>query len=35
MLTAIQQPFFVVVFILLGICMIACLIAAILRTGAW
>ena len=29
MLTAIQQPFFVVVFILLGICMIACLIAAI------
>ena len=29
MLTAIQQPFFVAVFILLGICMIACLIAAI------
>ena len=29
MLTAIQQPFFVVVFILLGICMIVCLIAAI------
>ena len=29
MLTAIQQPFFVVVFVLLGICMIACLIAAI------
>ena len=29
MLTAIQQPFLVVVFILLGICMIACLIAAI------
>ena len=28
MLTAIQQPFFVVVFVLLGICMIACLIAA-------
>ena len=29
MLTAIQQPFFIIVFILLGICMIACLIAAI------
>lgn len=35
MLTAIQQPFFVVVFILLGICMIACLIAAIRGPGAW
>ena len=29
MLTMVQQPFFIVVFILLGICMIACLIAAI------
>lgn len=29
MVTVVQQPFFITIFILLGICMIACLIAAI------